>query len=425
MPEKIRAEDVPGLLKPGMTVFIQGTVAEPLPLVEALRAQPEASRGVHFLACPLPNYNTVDYAGFHPEARLTSFFVYKDIESSFKAGRVRYVPQSYSGIHAYIARQPIDLAIVQVAPPDAEGRCSHGVSVDFLPTVCRNARRIVAEVNARMPAVRNGPVLPWQRLDWAVETDRPLPEFPTGDISPDVAALGDNVAGLVRDGDCIQIGIGKVPAAILKRLHDKRELGLHGGMLTDEVMDLVEAGALTGARKTIDRGRVVCGAAMGTERVYRWAAERDEVQFMPVSYTHEVRVISRIENFVSLNSVLEVDLLGQANAEMVGGRQISGTGGLMDFVRGARMSEGGRSVLALLATAAGGRISRIVPRIGAEGTVSCPRSDIDHVVTEHGVAALRDLSLDERAEALIGVAAPEFRDGLRDAWAQQRRSMAR
>ena len=416
MPKIIAAGDLPGLLTPGQRVFVQGTVGEPLALVEAIRSQPEASRGIRYLACPLPGFNRIDYAGFHPEAELTSFFVYKEIEDSFRAGRVRFVPQSYSGIHAYLGRQAIDLALIQVSPPGPDGRCSLGISVDFLPTVLRNAGCVVAEVNRAMPATANGPSVAWQRLDYAVETDRPLPEFPTGALTADVEAVGDNVATLVRDGDTIQIGIGKLPAAILKRLRNKRQLGLHGGMVTDEVLDLWECGALTGERKTIDRGLAVCGAAIGTARVQHWARTFDRLRFMPVGYTHEVRVIAKLDNFVSINSVLAVDLLGQANAEMIGGRQISGTGGLMDFVRGARMSAGGRSILALLSTAAGGRVSRIVPRIGEDGVVSCPRSDIDHVVTEHGIADLRDLSLDERAEALIRVADPAFRDGLRQAW---------
>lgn len=416
MPKRIAAGEVPALLSPGLRVFVQATAGEPLALVEALKAAPEASRGVRYLACPLPGFNTVDYAGFHAEVELTSFFVYRDIEDSFRAGRVRYVPQSYSGIHAYIARQEIDVAIVQVCPPDANGRCSLGLSVDFIPVVLRNARTVVAEVNAAMPRAANGPDVAWDDLDYVVETDRPLPEFPTGPLTPDVEAIGDRVAAMVADGDTIQIGIGKLPAAILKRLKGKRDLGMHGGMVTDEVLDLWEAGVLTGREKTIDRGLVVCGAAIGTRRVQDWAATCGSVRLMPVSYTHEVRVISRIDRFVSINSVLEVDLFGQANAEMVGGRQISGTGGLMDFVRGARMSQGGRSVIALLATAGKGRISRIVPRIGTDGVVSCPRADIDHVVTEHGVAALRDLSIDERAEALIAIADPAFRDELRQEW---------
>jgi 4-hydroxybutyrate CoA-transferase len=194
-------------------------------------------------------------------------------------------------------------------------------------------------------------------------------------------------------------------------------------MVTDEVADLVDAGALNSSRKSIDTNFLVCGAAMGTQRVFDWAANRNDVQFRGADYTHNVPIIAQIDNFVSINSSLEVDLTGQANAETVNGRQISGTGGLVDFVRGARMAKNGRSVIALSATAARGSISRIVPTLAADAVVSCPRADIDYVVTEFGAARLKDKSVDERADALIAIAAPEFQAELSQAWREQRRRM--
>ena len=191
-------------------------------------------------------------------------------------------------------------------------------------------------------------------------------------------------------------------------------------MVTDEVADLVDAGALDCSKKSIDRDVLICGAAMGTQRVYDWAAERHDVIFKGADYTHNVPIIAQIDNFVSINSTLEVDLTGQANSETLDGRQISGTGGLVDFVRGARMAENGRSILALSATAARGEISRIVPTLSAGATISCPRADIDYVVTEYGAARLKDKSLDERAEALIEIAAPQFHDELQQKWRDQR-----
>ena len=188
--------------------------------------------------------------------------------------------------------------------------------------------------------------------------------------------------------------------------------------------DLHEAGAITGARKSRDAGTMVCTAALGSARVYDWAGRCPELRFAPVSYTHDIRVLGQIDNFVAINSVLSVDLSGQANAEMLDGRQVSGTGGLLDFVRGARLSKGGRSILALPSTAGGGRSSRIVPRLGAGDVVSCPRADADIVVTEHGVARLRDKSIDERAEALIAIADPAFRRDLAEEWEALRRKGA-
>jgi 4-hydroxybutyrate CoA-transferase len=222
----------------------------------------------------------------------------------------------------------------------------------------------------------------------------------------------------------IQIGIGKVPAALLASLRDRRDLGLHGGMVSDEVADLHEAGVLTGARKSQEPGIMVCTAALGGPQVYDWAGRCPALTFAPVSYTHDVRVISQIDNFVAINSVLAVDLSGQANAEMLDGRQASGTGGLLDFVRGARLAKGGRSILAVPSTAGEGRSSRIVPRLGVGDVISCPRADADIVVTEHGVARLRDKSIDERAEALIAIADPAFRGDLAAAWEALRRKGA-
>ncbi len=259
--------------------------------------------------------------------------------------------------------------------------------------------------------------IPYERLDYVVATGRPLLALPSGPLNDETRRIGLHVASLVADGDTIQIGIGKVPAAVLNALAGHRDLGVHGGLVADAVADLHEAGVITGARKSQDRGRIVATSAIGSERVYRWAGGCPDLDLAPVSYTHDVRVLAGLDNLVAINSVLAVDLSGQANAEMLDGRQVSGTGGLLDFVRGARLSAGGRSILALPATAAGGKASRIVARLGANDVVSCPRADADIVVTEHGIARLRDLPLDERARALIGIAAPEFREALAREWA--------
>jgi 4-hydroxybutyrate CoA-transferase len=416
MPEQITLDRLPDLLRPGMTVFVAGASGEPTPLLQALAAAPAARAGVHYVGCRIPGLNVIDPAAFHPDARLTSFFVFGGIAKSHAAGRVRFLPLHYSGIWQYLSTLAVDLALIQVSPPDERGQCSLGVSVHFVPAVLERARLVVAEVNAAMPRPARSYGIPYQRLGYVVATERPLLAMPGGDLADDARRIGEHVASLVADGDAIQIGIGKVPAAVLTALRDHRDLGLHGGMVVDQVADLHAAGVMTGARKSHDRGLMVCTAAIGTAKVYDWASTCPELEFAPVSYTHDVRVIAQIDNFVAINSVLSVDLSGQANAEMLDGRQVSGTGGLLDFVRGARLSSGGRSILALPATAAGGKASRIVPRLGENDIVSCPRADADIVVTEHGSAHLRHKSIDERAEALIAIAAPAFRDQLASDW---------
>jgi 4-hydroxybutyrate CoA-transferase len=230
-------------------------------------------------------------------------------------------------------------------------------------------------------------------------------------IDSAAATIGANVAALIRDGDCIQTGIGSIPAAILKALGDRNDLGLHGGLIDDGGMALIRAGNVTGTRKGVDKGLAVTGMALGSTGLYDWLAETPEVVFRGANHTHEVAVIRELDNFVSINSAVEVDLYGQVNAEVAGGRQISGTGGSVDFMRAARASRGGRSIIAMNATARGGTVSRIVPRVEL---VTALRTDVDLVVTEHGVASLKGQSVAERARRLIAIAAPEFRDGLSD-----------
>jgi 4-hydroxybutyrate CoA-transferase len=405
MPTTITADRLPDLLRPGMTVFVQGASGEPTPLLQALAAAPAASARVHYVGCLIPGLNVIDPASFHPDARLTSFFVAGDIAKSHAAGRVRFLPLHYSGIWQYLSGLPVDLALIQVTPPDDRGNCSLGVSVHFVPAVLERAKLIVAEINRAMPRPRSGFGVPYRRLDYVVETERPVLALPSGSLSDDIRRIGANVASLIEDGDVIQIGIGRVPAAVLEALQDRRALGLHSGLVADQVADLHAAGVM---------GRMVCTAAIGTAKVYDWARDCPDLAFAPVSHTHDLAVMAAIPNLVAINSVLSVDLTGQANAEMLDGRQVSGTGGLLDFVRGARASPGGRSILALPSTAAGGKISRIVPRLGERDIVSCPRADADIVVTEHGIARLRAKSLAERAEALIAIADPAFRDELAD-----------
>jgi 4-hydroxybutyrate CoA-transferase len=404
MPEILEPERIPDLLRPGMTVFVEGASGEPTVLLQALAAASEASDGVRYVGVRVPGVNRIDPASFHPGATLTSFFVFGDVAKSFDAGKVRFLPLHYSAIFAYLAALPVDIALIQATPPDANGQCSLGLSVHFVPAVLGRAKLLVAEINAAMPRPAHSFLVPYERLDFVVETARPLVQLETGALSEQMRGIGRHVAGLIENGDTIQIGIGKVPASVLAALHGHENLGLHGGMVTDEVVDLHAAGALRA---------MVCCTALGS-RVYDWTATPNDLRFASVSYTHDVRVLAQIDRFVAVNSVLAVDLFGQANAEMLRGRQVSGTGGLLDFVRGARLSPGGRSIVALPSTGSG--TSRIVPRLGEHDVVSVPRADADIVVTEHGTAHLRDKSLDERAQALIAIADPAARDALANAW---------
>jgi len=417
IPRIMHADEVPSILKPGMTVFVQGSANEPTAILEALQNNPEASKGVHYISVMLPGVNHFNFAGLHEQATMTSFFIISEIKKSFTQGKVKFIPLHFSEIFWYLENTvSIDVAIIQVSPPDQWGYCTSGVTSDFIPAILSKARTIVAEVNPEMPRTFGEAPIPLKRIDYIIETNHILPNIPTNTITPEMDRIGKYASTLIEDGDTLQFGIGSVPDAILNNLKGKRELGIHSGMITDALVDMVEAGVVTGSRKSIDRGKIITGMAVGTNRLYRFADHNPLLEFKPVSYTHSVDVMKRIDSFVSVNSAIEVDLFGQVNAETIGGVQFGGTGGQVDFIRGARVSRNGRSIVAMLSTAAKGKISRIVTQLKSGTIVTTARTDVQYIVTEYGIADLRNKSLKERAEALIKIAAPQFRSELEMAW---------
>ena len=422
MPEILVPDDVPALLEPGMTVFVAGGANEPATVLDALRRRPDTSAGVTWIQSIVPALNRFDFCSLHDEARAIAFFITPETRASYRAGRLDFVPCQLRAVADLLGEGlDLDLAILSVstprdgAPAKDAADFGAGLNCDFVDVVVDRARRVVAEVNSALPDPPDGPRIAAREIDCAVPVSRPPPPFPLPEPDETARAIARNVAGLVRDGDTIQTGIGSIPYAVLGALGEKNDLGLHSGILDDGVMELVERGVITGARKTIDRGRHVTAYAMGTPALYDWLGERADVRFRPVNYTHGAGTLARIDRFVSINSALEIDLGGQVNAEMIRGTQVTGTGGSVDFMRGAAGSRGGRSIVALGATAARGKVSRIVPRLGEGNAPTALRTDVDYVVTEHGVADLRFRAERARAAALAEVAAPGFRDELRAA----------
>ncbi len=394
-------------LKPGLSVFSQGATGEPQGFIAALQADPERALGVSFTACLIPGINRFDYAAVHPEAAMTTFMASDAWAETVKTGRTRLVPLSYSQTAAEIAATVFDLAIMQVTPPDADGLCSFGLSADFPPLAWRKAKRRVGIVNAAMPRPPRAETIPFEALDLIVEDDTPLLGAPDAASSPALLTISKRVAELIPDGAAIQTGVGAAPAAILAALKDHRNLVIRSGMVTEGYRILSEAGAL--APNTEHKA----GIAYGAPDLYTWLAETDLCAFAPVTRTHGARALAQTPRFTAINSALEVDLFGQANLEWRSGRQVSSVGGAPDFARGAMASAGGTSIIALPSTAGG--VSRITPRLTAP-VVSLARHETDVIVTEHGVARLRGKTLEERAEALIAIAAPEHRGAIRDAW---------
>lgn len=407
------ASQVLAEFRPGLEVYLQGAVGEPLALREILMAEPEALSAVSLTSCLLPGINDFDYAALNELARLTVFMLPPALRPSFEAGAVVLRPMAYSQIAELMARGPApDLAILQVTPPDAEGQCSFGPCADFSPLVARRADRRVAFVNPQLPRPHKGPTIPFSMIDLAIEAEGPYITATEAPPTPAQTEIARRVAAMVPDAACLQTGIGGAPAAAVGELTKRRGLRVHSGMITEGYRRLDEAGALA------PRDEPVTGMAYGSADFVDWACGR--FIFADAMITHGPAALGRLDRFFAINSALEVDLFGQANIEWRAGQLVSGLGGAPDFARAARRSRGGRAILALPATA--GRASRIVPRLNAP-TVSLAAADADLVITEYGIADVRDLTLDDRAEALIGVAAPEHRPALADEWREIRASL--
>ncbi len=417
MTQWIKADQVAQHLKPGMTVFIGDATTEPTEILDALSQAGDQCADVRFVSVSLPGINKTDFTGFHPDTKATSFFATPETRDGILSGRIDFIPLQYRAIYSYLEREvDIDVAIMQCPPAGTDGMISLGIGVDFVPAVLSKAKMVVAEINDLQPSPPGSPGIPESAIDLAVACSRPMATFPTAKVNDIARAIGGHVADLVRDGDCIQIGIGAIPDAALAALSEKNDLGLHSGMLADGVMPLIEAGNMTSRAKALDTGVAVAGVTLGSPALIEWAGQTEALAFRPVTYTHDSSIVRQIDNFVSINSALQVDLFGQVNADMLGGQQISGTGGSVDVMRAAALSNGGRSILALNATAARGTVSRIVPTLDQFTATTALRTDIDYVVTEYGARRIKHLPFAARAEALIEIAAPEFRDGLRDAW---------
>ncbi len=425
MPHWIAAEEVPDLLRAGDRVFVAGGAAEPRYLGQALRARPQASAGVSYVGAVLPGIRASPFADLHPDARLATCMLTPGLRDLYTRGRIDLVPLPYRAIYDWLERTPFDLAMLQLAPPDARGRCALGLRVDFAPAVLPRAQRIVAEINHALPVLPGCPTIALQRIDYAVAVERPPALAPVAINDATARTIGAEIARWVRDGDCLQIGVGAIPDTALAALTEHNDLGVHSGMIAQGIAALAQRGVITGACKTIDRGRIVTGFVAGDAETYAWAASTPALVLRPVNYTHEHRVLTALDRFVAINSAIEVDLFGQVNAEMIDGVQYSGTGGALDFISGALHSRGGRSIVALPATARDGARSRIVPAL-ARGTVATvPRSAADIFITEYGSANVRHLNTVDRALALIAIAAPQFRGPLRRAWRARLRRIRR
>ena len=409
----VSAEQAVSNVRSGHRVFIHSVTAAPQRLIAALVARAGELRGVEVVHLhtegPAP-YAAPELAdSFHPNV----VFVGANVRSAVADGRADYIPVFLSEVPGLFRKGilPLDFAFVQLSPPDRHGFCSLGTSVDASRAAVQTARTVVAELNPRMPRTHGDALVHVDEVDCAVEVEYPIPEHRPTALGPAERAIGRHIAGLVEDGATLQMGIGSIPDAVLSALDGHRDLGVHSEMFSDGVIDLVERGVITGARKRTHPGKLVATFLLGSRRLYDFVDDNPQVAMVDVAYVNDTAVIRRNPKVTAINSALEVDLTGQVAADSIGVRQYSGVGGQMDFIRGASLSPGGKPIIALPSVTSRGA-SRIVPLLQPGAGVVTTRAHVHWIVTEYGAANLYGLNLRQRARALIGIAHPEHREPL-------------
>jgi 4-hydroxybutyrate CoA-transferase len=407
------AEAVAGI-ESGQNIYLGSGCAAPHELVQAMTNRYEELQDVkviHHLTIGEVPHAAAEMAGHFS---CQACFVGSNLRDAVNEGRVDYIPVHLHEMARMFKRGvvPLDYAMVILSPPDEHGFCSFGIEVGVTKTAALSAKHIIAEVNRQMPRTLGDSFIHVSKIDAFVEVDRDLDEFRPDPPSEVERSIGKNVATLVEDGSCLQLGLGSIPNAVLDFLDDRQDLGVHTEMFTEALPHLVNKGIVTGEKKNFHTGKVVAGFIMGTRDVYDFAHDNALVEFHPTDYVNHPVNISRNDNMVAVNSAIQVDLTGQVCSESIGETIYSGFGGQSDFMRGAAMSKGGRPIIALPSTTHDGRLSRIVPFLDHGAGVVITRADLHVVVTEYGVAHMLGKNVRERAEALINVAHPDFQESL-------------
>lgn len=396
-------------------VYTPGAAAEPLALAAALTAEPDLAEGVAFVGVWIPGVNRIDWATFGDGGETT--FASPDWSASLQTGRMKIRPLTYTQTYDWLRRTPLDAAIVHTAPPDLDGRCNLSLTADFAAALLERDIPLIGLFNPELPVVLGAPSVPMDRFTWTLEAAHPPPSYDPGANDAVTVSVAREAAKLIPDGAFVQTGVGKLGAAILSELSERQRLKIYSGLAADGVLDLIDSGALAE-----DEGAITVGAILGSPRLWSALSRERRLVMAPVSQTHDFSHLSKLSGLAAVNSAIEIDLFGQANAEHTGGRLRSGVGGLSDFLRGAAHAPGGVPILALPAETPGGRHSRIVSQL-PQGVVTLARTEVAYVVTEHGAVDLRNLELDDRASALISIAAPSRRDALEADWARLRSAL--
>lgn len=405
-------------IKSGNRVAVGHNCAEPQHLVKTMvahKAEYENVEVTHMLPMGLSEYCLAECAGHFIH---NAIFIGSATRDVVNRGQARFTPCFFRELpRLYREDIPVDVMLCQLSPPDEHGYCSFGISVDYTKPVAESAKTVIAQINRHMPRTCGNALIHVSELDYIVEHDEPLivyrstkrenPGFASG-----IRKLGNYCAELIGDGACLQLGIGDIPDSVLQFLTHKKDLGIHTEMFSDGVIPLIRSGVINGSRKNINKGKVVASFLMGSRKLYDFVNNNPTVEMYPIDYTNDPYIIGQNDNVVSINSCLQIDLLGQVTSETIGPLQYSGVGGQVDFIRGASRSKNGKSIIAAASTAADGSHSRIVPYLDKGAVVTTTRNDVHYIVTEYGIANLRGKSVRERALALIAIAHPAFRERL-------------
>jgi acyl-CoA hydrolase/RimJ/RimL family protein N-acetyltransferase len=413
-PQILSAADAVKKIRPGQRIFIGTGVGEPLELVSMLTKRATElpdTEIVHLLTFGEAPYAHREMAQYF---RVNSFFIAENVRDIIQEGLGDYTPIHLSDIPRLFdsGQLPLDVALIQVTPPDKEGLCSLGVSVDIVKSATANASLVIAQVNPRMPRTLGDSFIHAYDIDVLVPGEAPLLEIKSPEVTDTTKQIAENLSALIEDGATLEIGIGRIPQALVGFLKDKKDLGVHTEMISDDIIELIEAGVITGARKTVDRGKIVTSFCLGTQKLYDLVDNNPMFAFHPTEYVNSPFVINQQHKMVAINTALEVDLTGQVCADSLGEKFFSGVGGQVDFNRGAAKAPGGKAIIALPSTAKGGTVSRITTRLSPGAGVVTTRAGVFYVVTEYGVAYLHGKSVQERALALISIAHPKFRGDL-------------
>lgn len=403
------------VIQDGNYVVFSHAAGIPQEVPKALMEQKEKFHNVHIyhmLSIGKGEYLTPDVSA---NFRHITNFVGGNSRQVIAENKADYFPCFFKDVPQLIGEIfPVDVAVIHVSLPDKEGYCSFGVACDYTKPAAEKAAIVIAEMNDQMPYVGGDNKIHISEIDYIIPCSNSLPEIPLPNITDVEKEIGRNCASLIEDGSTLQLGIGAIPDAVLLFLKDKKDLGIHTEMFSDGVVELVEAGVINGKKKTLHPNKLVATFLMGTKRLYDFINNNPDVEMYSVDYVNDPWVIAKNEKLISINSCIEIDLMGQVASETIGLKQFSGTGGQVDYVRGAALSKGGKSIMAMPSTAAKGKASRIVPFLAEGATVTTSRNDVDYVVTEYGIAKLKGKTLKQRAEALIQIAHPDFRGSLQE-----------